>query len=63
MRELEPGYQGTALEEAKRSLGRFILAPNDLDASRLPAQPTLEIYKDQSVFMERGFHFLKDVLF
>ena len=53
----------TALEEARRSLGRFILATNDLDASRLPAQAMLENYKDQGVSVERGFRFLKDPLF
>lgn len=52
-----------ALEETKRSLGRFIIATNDLDASRLPAQAMLENYKDQGVSVERGFRFLKDPLF
>jgi transposase len=53
----------TALEEAKRSLGRFIIATNDLDAGRLPADAMLENYKDQGVSVERGFRFLKDPLF
>jgi transposase len=53
----------TALEEAKLSLGRFIIATNDLDAKRLPAQAMLENYKDQGVSVERGFRFLKDPLF
>ena len=53
----------TALEEAKRSLGRFILATNDLDAGRLHADAMLENYKDQGVSVERGFRFLKDPLF
>jgi transposase len=53
----------TALDEAKRSLGRFIIATNDLAASRLPAQAMLENYKDQGVSVERGFRFLKDPLF
>jgi len=57
------GVNETALEEAKRSLGRFIIATNDLDASRLPAQAMLENYKDQGVSVERGFRFLKDPLF
>lgn len=52
-----------ALAEAKRSLGRFIIATNDLDANRLPAQAMLENYKDQGVSVERGFRFLKDPLF
>lgn len=52
-----------AIEAAKRSLGRFILATNDLDAERLSAQALLENYKDQGVSVERGFRFLKDPLF
>lgn len=54
---------GTVLEEAKHSLGRFIIATNDLDANRLPAQSMLENYKDQGISVERGFRFLKDPLF
>lgn len=53
----------TAIEEARRSSGRFIIATNDLDAQRLPAQAMLENYKDQGVSVERGFRFLKDPLF
>jgi transposase len=53
----------TALEEAKRSLGRFIIATNELDVTCLPAQAMLENYKDQGVSVERGFRFLKDPLF
>ena len=53
----------TALEEIQRSLGRFILATNELDATRLPAIAMLENYKDQGVSVERGFRFLKDPLF
>jgi transposase len=52
-----------ALDEIKRSLGRFIIATNDLDSGRLPAQAMLENYKDQGVSVERGFRFLKDPLF
>lgn len=58
------GVNETALEEAKRSLGRFIVATNELDASRLSAQAVLENYKDQGVSIKRGFRFLfKDPLF
>jgi len=53
----------TAIEEAKQSLGRFIVATNDLDGERLPAKAMLENYKDQGVSVERGFRFLKDPLF
>jgi transposase len=54
---------GTAIDEARRSLGRFIIATNDVDTDRLPAQAMLENYKDQGVSVERGFRFLKDPLF
>jgi transposase len=53
----------TALEVARGALGRFIIATNDLDDSRLPAQAMLENYKDQGVSVERGFRFLKDPFF
>lgn len=53
----------TAIEDAKRSLGRFIIATNDLDADRLSARAMLENYKDQGISVERGFRFLKDPLF
>jgi transposase len=53
----------TAIEEAKRSLGRFIVATNDLDRERLSGKALLENYKDQGVSVERGFRFLKDPLF
>jgi len=53
----------TAIVEAKRSLGRFIIATNDLNTERLPAKAMLENYKDQGVSVERGFRFLKDPLF
>jgi transposase len=49
----------TAIVEAKRSLGRFIIATNDLDTS----EAMLENYKDRGVSMERRFRFLKDPLF
>jgi transposase len=51
------------LTEAQRSLGRFIIATNEMDSARLPAQAMLENYKDQGVSVERGFRFLKDPLF
>jgi transposase len=53
----------TAFEAARRGLGRFIIATNDLEDSRLSAQAMLENYKDQGVSVERGFRFLKDPLF
>ena len=40
----------------------FILATNETDASRLPAEELLSTYKDQQK-VERGFRFLKDPQF
>lgn len=57
------GENAAAIEEAKQSLGRFIVATNDLDSERLPTKAMLENYKDQGVSVERGFRFLKDPLF
>lgn len=51
------------LAEARRSLGKFIIATNELDKERLTDQEMLTHYKDQSVSVERGFRFLKDPLF
>jgi transposase len=53
----------TGVEEAKRSLGKFIIATNELDAQNLPAAAMLENYTAQGVSVERGFRFLKDPLF
>lgn len=52
-----------AIDDAKRTLGRFIIATNELDASRLSAAGMLENYTDQGVSVERGFRFLKDPVF
>jgi len=53
----------TALENAQRSLGRFILATNEPDPEQLSAEAMLSQYKAQAVSVERGFRFLKDPLF
>jgi transposase len=53
----------TTVAEAKRTLGRFIIATNELDVSRLSAAAMLENYTDQGISVERGFRFLKDPLF
>jgi transposase len=53
----------TTIEEAKRSLSRFIFATNELDVNCLPASAMLENYKDHGISVERGFRFLKDPLF
>ncbi len=52
-----------ALAAAERSLGKFVLAANELDAARLPAEEMLWAYKGQGVGPERGFRFLKDPWF
>jgi len=43
--------------------GKFILATNELDREKLPAERVLDGYKGQGVSVERGFRFLKDPLF
>jgi len=53
----------TAVDQAKRILGRFIIATNELDTSQLSTAGMLENYTDQGVSVERGFRFLKDPLF
>jgi len=52
-----------ALEKARTSLGRFVLATNQLDAQRLSPESMLSQYKAQGTSVERGFRFLKDPLF
>lgn len=52
-----------SVEEAKRSLGKFIIATNELDTHNLPAAAMLKNYTAQGVSVERGFRFLKDPLF
>ena len=47
---------------ASNRLGRFVLATNDLDAQRLPANELLSEYKGQQ-HNERGFQFIKDKTF
>ena len=51
------------LEDAKRSLGKFIVATNELDPQNLPPAAMLENYTAQGVSVERGFRFLKDPMF
>ena len=52
-----------AIEEAKRSKGKFVLATNELDTALLDDATLLSAYKAQNVSVERGFRFLKDPLF
>jgi len=51
------------IEAAKRNLGKFIIATNELDPQKLSPIQMLENYTDQGVSVERGFRFLKDPLF
>jgi len=55
-------YSICNIREMEKKLGVFILATNDLDATRLPAQEVLALYKGQSK-NERGFKFLKSPSF
>jgi transposase len=49
--------------QARRWLGRFILATNELDTERLSDSAMLAGYKAQGHSVERGFRFLKDPMF
>lgn len=51
------------IEDSKHSLRRFIIATNEMDASRLSVAGMLENYTDQGILVESGFRFLKDPLF
>lgn len=46
----------------QQSLGRFIVATNELDTGKLSDEDALQAYKDQQQ-VEHGFRFLKDPLF
>jgi transposase len=52
-----------AILHKQQPLGKYIIATNELDATRLPAEELLTLYKDQNTSVERGFRFLKDPLF
>ena len=51
-----------SIARAQATKGRFILATNDLDQTRLPDEQILKEYKDLQT-VERGFRFLKDPWF
>lgn len=48
---------------ARKRLGKWILATNELDEGKLPAEQMLAAYRGQGVEPERGFRFLKDPWF
>ena len=52
-----------AIQAAKQSKGKFVLATNELDTTVLDDETLLSAYKSQNVSVERGFRFLKDPLF
>lgn len=61
--EAELVEDDTRIEAVRRTHGKYVIATNDLDDTRLNAQQMLTIYKSQSSSVERGFRFLKDPLF
>ncbi len=52
-----------ALKTFRQSLGRFVLATNELKSKSLSPEAMLSQYKAQGYSVERGFRFLKDPLF
>jgi transposase len=52
-----------AIATARAAHGKYVLATNELDDRAFPAPTLLNMYKDQSTTVERGFRFLKDPLF
>ena len=52
-----------AVERARRPLGKFVLATNELSEAALPVERMLPVYRSQAATVERGFRFLKDPLF
>ncbi len=52
-----------AVAQQQQSLGKYIIATNELDPTRLSTADLLTVYKDQNTSVERGFRFLKDPLF
>ncbi|MDZ7705480.1 MAG: IS1634 family transposase [Trueperaceae bacterium] len=53
----------TVIRELRRSHGKYIIASNELDESKLGLLAMLALYKSQTSSVERGFRFLKDPLF
>ena len=51
------------IEAAQASHGKYVIATNDLDETRLSTLTMLTTYKSQSASVERGFRFLKDPMF
>jgi len=53
----------TMIAHKKQSLGKYIIATNELDTQILSPNKTMTIYKHQNTSVEGGFRFLKDPLF
>lgn len=51
------------VEKARESFGKFIIATNELDPSKISSEQMLSHYKTQAASIERGFRFLKDPMF
>ena len=47
----------------EKSLGKYILATNQIDNEKMPADKMLATYQTQPASVERGFRFLKDPMF
>ena len=52
-----------ALEQLRCTQGKYVIATNELDETKLGSLEMLTIYKQQSTSVERGFRFLKDPMF
>lgn len=52
-----------AISQALKQKGKFILATNEKDTERLSTKTMLSVYKGQRKAVERGFRFLKNLLF
>ena len=52
-----------AIGKHQAKKGYFIIATNELDVKKLDSESMLSVYKSQGVSVERGFRFLKDLLF
>jgi len=52
-----------ALDQIRRTHGKYVIASNELNEHKLALLDMLAIYKSQSSSVERGFRFLKDPMF
>lgn len=62
-------FEGELVEDEAKTVrlraahGKYVIATNELDETKLTALQMLSIYKEQTVSVERGFRFLKDPMF